>query len=107
MNPPGDTFPRGKDEDTADEAMKALTHLFSSRRMADRAHFRCGVSGPTDFDVVFEATLDQIFGWNANSSYKRRVRRLHKLGLISTLPSEWDAEFGAERAKNCSVVPFS
>jgi hypothetical protein len=65
--------------DAADVAMRALTHLFSSRRIIERAHFRCGMGGPTDFDVFFESALDQAFGQNPSSHYKCWVRRLHNL----------------------------
>lgn len=73
----------------ADEAMKALTRLFSDPKIPSKAHFRCRVDGPTETDLFFESILDETFGYDPNSKYKCWVRRLHRLGLISWIPREW------------------
>jgi hypothetical protein len=76
-------------EDAANEAANALTRLFSSREIANKAHFRCSIDGPTDSDVLFESVLDDVFGRDAGSDYKRWVRRLYRLGLIPKMPRKW------------------
>jgi hypothetical protein len=91
MNPPERNPPQDRKEDAAEAAMKALTHLFSSRKLANRAHFRCGIDGPTDFDILFQSVLDDVFGREPNSAYKCWVRRLCRSGLISTVPDSWSA----------------
>jgi len=92
----------GQNESAADEAMKALTRLFSSRKLASKAHFRCSIDGPTDLDVLFESALDDVFGRDPSNDYKRWVSRLFRLGLISRIPTEWlvpkDLENSACRA---------
>ena len=75
----------------AAEAMAKLVELFSDPSFASKAHFRCCVDGPTEFEVLFESILDEQFGYNPNSEYKRRVRSLYRLGLILRIPSEWEA----------------
>jgi len=75
----------------ADEAMAKLVELFSDPSLASKAHFRCCVDGPTEFEVLFESILDERFGYNPNSEYKRWVRSLYRLGLILRIPSEWEA----------------
>jgi hypothetical protein len=55
----------------ADEAMKALTQLFSSRELATKVHFRCGVNGPTEFNIFFESIGDDLFGRDPSTEYKR------------------------------------
>jgi hypothetical protein len=76
-------------EDAADEAVNALVRLFSSRQIANKAHFRCSIDGPTDLDVLFESALDDAFGRDLGSDYKRWIRRLYRLGFISRMPAEW------------------
>jgi hypothetical protein len=71
----------------AAEAMAKLVELFSDPRLASKAHFRCCIDGPMEFDVLFESIIDGVFGYDLNSEYKRWVRRLYELGLIS--PPEW------------------
>ena len=73
----------------ADEAMRELVELFSDPSLAYKAQFRCGIEGPTEIDVLFESIIDEQYGYDPNSEYKRWVRRLHKLGLISRIPPEW------------------
>ena len=73
----------------ADQAMAELVELFSDPSLASKARFRCGTEGPDEFDVWFESILDEQFGYDPNSEYKRWVRRLYKLGFISGLPDEW------------------
>jgi hypothetical protein len=92
--------PQGLKGSSADEAMKALTRLFSSREIAAKAHFRCSIEGPTDFDVLFESMLDQLFGRNPSSNYKCWVRRLYRLGLVSALPNEWKAQDAENSAQS-------
>jgi hypothetical protein len=82
----------GQNESTADEAMSALTRLFSVPNLATKAYFRCGTNGPTDADMFFESMFDDLFGPDTDSDYKCWVRRLHELGLISTIPSEWQRQ---------------
>jgi len=79
----------GHNESAADEAMKALTRLFSAPNLATKAHFRCSTDGPTDLNMFFESMFDDVFGHDPNSNYKRWVRRLYGRGLISMMPSEW------------------
>ena len=74
-----------------DKARAQLVELFSDPSFASKAHFRCCVDGPTEFEVLFESILDEQFGYNPNSEYKRRVRSLYRLGLILRIPSEWEA----------------
>jgi hypothetical protein len=73
-----------------DEAMRALTRLFSSPKIGNKAHFRCGLGGPTDFGMIFESMCDDLFGRDPNTDYKCWVRRLYRLGLISAMPREWN-----------------
>ena len=75
----------------AHEAMRELVELFSDPSFASKAHFRCCVDGPTEFEVLFESILDEQFGYNPNSEYKRRIRSLYRLGLILRITSEWEA----------------
>ena len=74
----------------AHEAMRKLVELFSDPNFPSKARFRCGVEGPDEFDVLFESIVDEQFGYNPNSEYKRWVRNLYRLGFISRIPSEWD-----------------
>ncbi len=76
-------------ESEADEAMIALTRIFSDPKLPSNAHFRCSIDGPTELDLFFEAILDETFGHDPNSKYKCWVRRLYRLGLISRIPREW------------------
>jgi len=73
----------------ADAAMRGLIELFSDPKIRSTASFRCCTEGPTEFDILFESIVDEQYGYDANSEYKRWVRRLYRLGLISTIPSEW------------------
>jgi len=75
----------------ADAAMRQLKELFSDPAIAAQARFRCSTEGPDDFDVLFESILDDQFGYDPNSEYKRWIRRLYDLGFISRIPSEWEA----------------
>jgi hypothetical protein len=75
----------------AHEAMRKLVELFSDPSLASKAQFRCCVDGPTEFEVLFESIVDEQFGYNPNSEYKRWVRSLYRLGLILRIPSEWEA----------------
>jgi hypothetical protein len=68
--------PLTSSEEAADEAMNTLTQLFSSRELANKAHFRCSIDGPIDLDVLFESVLDEVFGRDPSSDYKHWVRRL-------------------------------
>ena len=51
---------------------------------------RCCVDGPDEFDFLFESIVDEQFGYDPNSEYKRWVRRLYRLGLIPRIPREWE-----------------
>ncbi len=73
----------------AHEAMRRLVELFSDPSLASKAHFRCGVEGPDEFDLLFESIVDERFGHDRNSEYKQWVRRLYELGFIPRLPDEW------------------
>ena len=77
--------------------MRELVELFSDPSLASKARFRCGVEGPDEFDILFESIIDDQFGYDPNSEYKQWVRRLYRLGLISTIPSEWAISEEAER----------
>jgi len=81
--------PELKVSPAADEAMRELKELFSDPKIRSTASFRCCTDGPTEFDILFESIVDEQYGYDANSEYKRWVRRLYRLGLISTIPSEW------------------
>ena len=81
----------------AHEAMRELVELFSDPSLASQAQFRCCVDGPDEFDFLFESIVDKQFGYDPNSEYKRWVKRLYRLGLISTIPSEWAISEEAER----------
>src|SRR6516164_8651655 len=72
----------------ADAAMAELVKIFSDPNLSSKARFRCGVEGPDEFDVMFESIMEEQFG---DSEYKQWVRRLYELGLISRIPSEWEA----------------
>jgi len=72
-----------------DAAMRGLKELFSDPKIRSTASFRCWTEGPTEFDVLFESILDEQFGYDPNSEYKRWVRRLYEIGLIPRLPDEW------------------
>jgi hypothetical protein len=72
-----------------DAAMRELKELFSDPAIASQARFRCSTEGPDEFDVMFESIIDDQFGYDLNSEYKRWVRRLYELGFISGLPDEW------------------
>ena len=91
MDQPEQKSPLGDNESAAsaaDEAMKALAQLFSSRELSTKVHFRCGIDGPTEFDIFFESMCDDLFGRDPNTDYKRWVRRLYRLGLISAMPDD-------------------
>jgi hypothetical protein len=89
--------PELKSSPAADEAMAKLVELFSDPAIAAQAHFRCSTEGPTEFDVLFESILDDQFGHDSNSEYKKWVRRLYDLGLILRIPSEWETPETPER----------
>ena len=72
----------------ADAAMAELVKIFSDPNLPSKARFRCGVEGPDEFDVMFESIMEEQFG---DSEYRQWVRRLYELGLISRIPSEWEA----------------
>jgi hypothetical protein len=70
----------------ADAAMDQLKELFSDPSMpVPSADFRCNTEGPTEEEIMDET----IFG-EENSEYRRWIRQLYGLGLISRLPSEWE-----------------
>jgi hypothetical protein len=77
------------EESEADEAMKALTRLFSDPKLPSKAHFRCSVDGPSEGDLLFESIIDEILCLDPSSNYKSWVRRLYRLGLISRIPAKW------------------
>jgi hypothetical protein len=64
-------------EEAADES--ALAHLLSFREITSKAHFRCSVDGPTEFDVLFESILDEVFGRDPSSAYKCWIRKLYQI----------------------------
>ena len=74
----------------AHEAMRELVELFSDPNLPSRARFQCGVEGPDEFDVLFESIVDEQFGYDLHSEYKRWARRLYRLGLIPRIPREWE-----------------
>ena len=83
--------PELKVSPAAAEAMAKLVELFSDPSLASKAQFRCCVDGPTEFEVLLESIVDEQFGYNPNSEYKRWIRSLYRLGLILRIPSEWEA----------------
>jgi hypothetical protein len=72
----------------ADAAMAELVKIFSDPNLPTKPRFRCSVEGPDEFDVMFESIMEEQFG---DSEYREWVRRLYELGLISRIPSEWEA----------------
>lgn len=52
------------------EAMKALTRIFSSRQLFTNAYFRCGIEGPTEFDLFYESMRSDLFVVNPATDYK-------------------------------------
>jgi hypothetical protein len=78
--------PELKVSPAADEAARKLVELFSDPSLASKAHFRCSVEGPDEFDVMFESFMEEAFG---DSEYKQWVKRLYDLGFIRRLPDEW------------------
>jgi hypothetical protein len=73
----------------ANEATAKLVELFSDPSVRSKAHLRCPVEGPDEFDVLFESIIDDQFGHDPNSEYKRWVKRLYEFGFIPRLPDEW------------------
>jgi hypothetical protein len=65
-----------------------LVKIFSDPNLPTKPRFRCAVEGPDEFDVMFESIMEEQFG---DSEYKQWIRRLYELGLISRIPSEWEA----------------
>ena len=78
-------------EAAADQAMTELVELFSDPNLRSKARFCCCVDGPDEFDFLFESIVDEQFGYNPNSEYKRWVRSLYRRGLILRIPNEWEA----------------
>jgi hypothetical protein len=76
------------DERAVDEALKALTQIFSSQELSTKIHLRCGIDGPNGFDIFFASMCDDLFGRDPNADYKSWIRLLYRLGLISAMPSE-------------------
>jgi hypothetical protein len=78
---------RGASEETEgpsdpDEAMRALTELFSEPELRRSAHFRYPVDGRlNDFDRAIYDAVDKQFG--PNTKRERWVQRLRRLGLVS------------------------
>lgn len=71
----------------AEETMARLVDLSSDPKLCPRS--RCSTEGPTQFDVLFESIMDDVFGYDPNSKYKAWVRRLYRVGIISDIPSAW------------------
>jgi hypothetical protein len=76
--------PELKISPAADEAMAKLVELFSDPSLPSTARFSCCVDGPTEFEIMIESIFDE-----ENSEYKRWVRCLYELGLISRIPDDW------------------
>ena len=101
-DPPGEISP------ALDAAMRELKELFSDPAVASQARLHCSTEGPTEFDVMFESILDEQFGYDLNSEYKRWVRRLYRLGLIPRIPREWElSEEQAGRNKFVASVDMN
>ena len=57
---------------------------------------------------MFESIVDEQFGYDPNSEYKRWVRRLYRLGLIPRIPREWElSEEQAGRNKFVASVDMN
>jgi hypothetical protein len=97
LNVPQAEDPPEEISPAAHEAMRQLVELFSDPAIAAQARFRCSTEGPDEMDVLFESILDDQFGYDPNSKYKSWVRHLYNLGLISRIPSEWEAAETPER----------
>jgi hypothetical protein len=89
----------------ADAAMRDLVELFSDPVVVSQARLRCSTDGPDEFDVPFESILDDQFGYEPNSKYKSWVRHLYDLGLISRIPSEWEAPEAPEGKSSSDHPP--
>jgi hypothetical protein len=82
--------PQEKLPPALEEAMAKLAELFSDPSLPSKAQLRCPVEGPDELDLLFESIIDDQFGHDPNSEYKKWVRRLYRLGLISSIPSDWE-----------------
>jgi hypothetical protein len=51
--------------------MRELIELFSDPKIRSTASFRCCTDGPTEFDILFESIVDEQYGYDPNSEYKR------------------------------------
>jgi hypothetical protein len=65
-----------------DEDRRTMREIMAG--IHSHAHFRYPVDGQwSEFDKVFQTTLDEIFGLESpNSAQNRWVRKLRRLGLI-------------------------
>jgi hypothetical protein len=72
----------------AHAAMAELVKIFSDPKLQSTASFRCHTEGPNEFDVMFESIMEEQFGYDPNTEYKRWIRRLYEIGLIPRLPDE-------------------
>jgi len=55
--------PEPKLSPAAEEAMAKLRNC-SNPSLSSKARLRCGVEGPTEFDILFESILDEQFGYD-------------------------------------------
>ncbi len=96
--PVGESVAAGMSEHlSSPRRLRVILENNSSPSLVSKAQFRCCVDGPTEFEVLFESIVDEQFGYNPNSEYKRWVRSLYRLGLILRIPSEWEAPEMSER----------
>jgi hypothetical protein len=73
----------------ADQAMAKLVELFSDPTISSKAQFRCSVEGPTEVESCSSQSSMSSSAMIPIVNGKRWVRRLYRLELISTIPSEW------------------
>lgn len=70
----------GPPPDSSNDAFAALLDVFSSKAVRMHAHRRCPIDGPSEFDRVFDAKLDEVFG--PDLEYRAWVDYLRREGLI-------------------------
>jgi hypothetical protein len=58
LNVPHAEEPHEEISPAVDAAVRELVELFSDPAVVATAHFRCSTEGPTEFDVLFESTLE-------------------------------------------------
>jgi hypothetical protein len=66
--------PRLKISPAADEAIAKLVELFSDPSVRSKAHLRCPIEGPDEFEVLFESIMDDQRGATNRDQHRRAAR---------------------------------